>query len=248
MPLSDSALGTPPILDGTYDTPAFAVGLALRDQYVYVADDDSGLHVIDISEPHNPTRVGGWHTPGEALDVVIRDGLAYVANGAAGLQIVDVSDVRNPIRLGGYDTAGLARAVWLDGNYAYIADGTNGLEVLSVASRQRAARRALANARGLCVEGEHVFVAADTEGVASFSLFRPEPKPTVRLQSPVMIERNRVRLSVSGDAGLPVVIQRSSDLKVWQNWFSVRVGSTLATNMVDEAAISPWLYRAVAPY
>ena len=48
--------------------------------YVYVADGDSGLRVIDISNPAAPFETGFYDTPGEARGVFVSGDLIYLAN------------------------------------------------------------------------------------------------------------------------------------------------------------------------
>ena len=55
----------------------------------YVADDTSGLRLIDVSNPAAPLELGALDTPGEAWDVEVLDGLAYVADDTSGLRIID---------------------------------------------------------------------------------------------------------------------------------------------------------------
>jgi hypothetical protein len=55
----------------------------------YVADFDSGLRVIDVSDATAPVELGALDTPGLALDVEVVGGLAYVADGGSGLRVID---------------------------------------------------------------------------------------------------------------------------------------------------------------
>jgi hypothetical protein len=43
---------------GGYNIPGYARGVGVAGSYAYVADEDEGLRVIDVSNPHNPTEVG----------------------------------------------------------------------------------------------------------------------------------------------------------------------------------------------
>ncbi|WP_457593285.1 hypothetical protein, partial [Hydrogenimonas sp.] len=100
---------------GSTDTPGSANGVAISSDgtKAYVADNYSGLQIIDISDPANPTILGGVDTPGYASGVAISsDGTkACVADDYSGLQIVDISDPANPTILGGVDTPGYASGV-----------------------------------------------------------------------------------------------------------------------------------------
>ena len=77
---STSAIPLSPTLVGTYDTPGFAIGVAISGSYAYVADGDWGLQIIDVSNPASPTLVGTYDTPGYASDVAISGSYAYVAD------------------------------------------------------------------------------------------------------------------------------------------------------------------------
>ena len=46
-------------------------------------DGGSGLQVIDVSDPENPTIVGSADTPGWAAGVYVSGNYAYVADGLA---------------------------------------------------------------------------------------------------------------------------------------------------------------------
>ena len=74
--------------------------MAVSGSYAYVADDDAGLRVIDVSTPASPTEVGFFDTPGNALDVAVSGTYAYVADRDAGLRVIDVSTPSNPIEVG----------------------------------------------------------------------------------------------------------------------------------------------------
>ena len=50
------------ILEGTYDTTGMAVGVSLSGNYAYVADYESGLHIIDISTPSSPSLLDTYDT------------------------------------------------------------------------------------------------------------------------------------------------------------------------------------------
>ena len=67
------------------DTSGDASGVVVDGDYAYVADDLSGLQVIDVSDPAVPQIVGSVDTPGEALGVDIVGNCVYVADGFAGI-------------------------------------------------------------------------------------------------------------------------------------------------------------------
>lgn len=111
--------------------------LQVHGHYVYAADELSGLHVFDVSDPDAPLEVRLWNdgctdTLGRsAYDVDLsEDGtLAAVACGT-GLHLLDLSQPDDPVRVGGYAidywTAGPTVAI--RGDRAWFADAQGLLE------------------------------------------------------------------------------------------------------------------------
>jgi hypothetical protein len=206
------------------------------------------LQVIDVSNPANRQRVGGCDTSGDASGVAVSGNYAYVADDVAGLQVIDVSNPASPQRVGGYDTSGNAFHVAVSGNYAYVADGTaGGLQVIDVsnpASPQRVGGNSLVDARGLIVAGTNVFVAAGYDGLVILDLFRP----SLRLELVSPQQPGGFHFLVCGDAGLSVRVQRSANLRDWEDWQALTLGAT-PTEFSDIGAStnSHRFYRAVTP-
>jgi hypothetical protein len=62
--------------------------VAVAGNHAYVAAADSGLAVIDISDPASPQRVGAADTPSIARGVAVAGNYVYVADRVAGLHIL----------------------------------------------------------------------------------------------------------------------------------------------------------------
>ena len=122
-----------PLLVGQADTPGNSKGVAvssdLNNRTAYVADNQSGLQVIDIFDPANPVIVGSSSTPGFATDVFFANGSLFVANDECGVLMFDVSDPATPRAAGGFDTPGLAIGVVAAGPYLYVADYSYELQI-----------------------------------------------------------------------------------------------------------------------
>ena len=58
-----------PYIKGFIDTEGRASDVYVYGFYAYVADEESGLQVIDISKPSNPAIIGSVDTPGEAWSI-----------------------------------------------------------------------------------------------------------------------------------------------------------------------------------
>ena len=108
------------------------VTLSADGNTAYVADDSSGLQIIDVSNPSSPSLTATLDTPWLGPSVILSaDGdsnTAYVADDESGLQIIDVSNPASPTLYGHLDTTDKAYGVTLsaDGNTVFIADGSSG--------------------------------------------------------------------------------------------------------------------------
>lgn len=113
--------------------------------YVYVALQESGLGIVDVSDPRAPVLVGSCPTPGSAVSLALGAGhltghtYAYVALGLDGLSVVDVTDPLAAVQVGFYQPPdGAVKKVTIAAGtpvthiYAYAADNYNGLRILDV--------------------------------------------------------------------------------------------------------------------
>lgn len=127
---------------GTLAISGSANGVAVSGTTVYLAVSDggapgarkdSGLLVVDVTDPSRPMKVASHATGGEAYSVTISGGMAYVAAEAHGVQIFDVGQPAAPTLKSKYRTLGRTASVALADGRAYLADGNAGLQVLDVA-------------------------------------------------------------------------------------------------------------------
>ncbi len=104
-----------PEIAGTYEITGNAYGVHVSGDHAYLAYivpeccgyvGDTGLLVIDITDPADPVAVGSCNTPGNAFDVYVSGKYAYVAAGQAGLQVVDISEPTSPVFVGSLVTLG----------------------------------------------------------------------------------------------------------------------------------------------
>jgi hypothetical protein len=128
-----------PVEVGAFVTPSFARDVEVVGGLAYVADSytgsvDSGLRIIDVSNPALPVALGSLSTPNSANDVEVVGDLAYLAGKGAGLRVIDVSNPAFPVELGALVTPRYASGVAVVGNLAYVADRTSGLRVLDVSN------------------------------------------------------------------------------------------------------------------
>ena len=113
---------------------AVSVTLSADGNTAYIADSDSGLQIIDITDPALPSTTN-VPTAGTAVSVVLSDdeNTAYVADSDGGLQIIDITDPALPSTTN-VPTAGTAVSVVLsdDENTSYVADSDGGLQIIDI--------------------------------------------------------------------------------------------------------------------
>jgi len=132
------------------------------DSMAYLACEQMGLQVVDLSQPDSTALVGWADTPSNARNVFVSGSYAYVADGRAGLIVIDVSDGTAPFVKGQYDTPGYANGVHVSGTLAYVADGDGGIQVIDVidpGDPELYGSIATSYANGICVRNDTIFVA-----------------------------------------------------------------------------------------
>jgi hypothetical protein len=116
--ISCKTLFTPHVV-GSVTLPDTALAVDVAGSYAYLAIDDYGLQIVDVSNPASPQLRGRYDTPGKAVAVDVVGTIAYVADQTGGVQIINVSDPDNPQFVGQAGSA--ANGVKVVGNYAYVA-------------------------------------------------------------------------------------------------------------------------------
>jgi len=144
----------------------------------YVAADNGGLIVLDVSNPAHPATLGHFPSEGHARGVAVSGGIACLADGAAGLQIIDISDPSRPVGLARFESGGWAMDVALAGQFAYVADSDLGLAILDLSDPANpqlvGSHRTVGSAQAVAVSGGTAFIAMQTEGIELIDVRNPE--------------------------------------------------------------------------
>ncbi len=99
-------------------------------RFVYASERDHGVHVIDVSQPTAPVRVG-FVACASPHGLALAGNVLLCADGAGGLKLFDVS-VPSKIHLVGSLATLDARAIDVQWPYAYVADGAGGLLIVDI--------------------------------------------------------------------------------------------------------------------
>lgn len=103
------------------DWSEYSSELIVAAPYLYIGDSQSGLQIVDISDPTDPRRVALYHAPGDDIrDLVLQGNLLYVANGIKGLRVLDLSTPAAPQEIGRYWPLGVVNRINLSGDLALI--------------------------------------------------------------------------------------------------------------------------------
>jgi hypothetical protein len=179
----DILLPSSPRVVGQLDTPGYAQGLSLVGSIICLADGyDSGLCLIDVSDPLSPILTGLASISAEFVAVAARDGYAYVAAEYYGVFIFDISDpaapfVTNYVQVG-TETLGVA----VEGTVAFLACSlffsadAGAIRAIDVTNPGTPAlgRCALpGSAQDLVLRGDHAFVACGLAGLQALDLTDP---------------------------------------------------------------------------
>jgi len=145
--------------------------------YAYVADGESGLYIVDVSDPAHPCEAAFYDTPGNTQGVAVSAHYAYIADMAAGLRIVDVSNPTDPTETGSYNTLGDSRGIAVSGDYAYVADEAGGLRIVdisdSAAPREAGFYDTPGTAYGVTVSRNYAYIADMAAGMRIVDISNP---------------------------------------------------------------------------
>jgi len=121
-----------PVKAGSLDTPTECRSVAASGDRVYLADEGTGLLIINAADPGNPVQAGVFETIGNCRGIALDEPFAYLADQSAGLRVVDVSDPTTPVLAGYFDPGGESGAygVGLNNGLVYLMCGDYGIYLI----------------------------------------------------------------------------------------------------------------------
>jgi hypothetical protein len=127
-----------PVEIGRVTIPSFVNDVDVAGDYAYLACKDTGLVIVDVSEPAKPEIETSFDTADHALTyyvngIDVAGKYAYMTSSASGLVIVDISHPSNPEFSGIYE-AHHVNDVVVSGNFAYVAGGSKGLMIVDISN------------------------------------------------------------------------------------------------------------------
>jgi hypothetical protein len=171
------------------------VDVFIRGNYAYCLSRETGLDIIDISNPGDPVRKGRFDTTAyeNAPEVFVNSNYAYIANTFDGVRIIDVSNPSSPILMGTYDPSPggeeAVLGVYVSGDYAYLADWYHGLHIINISNPGSPVFSGLYDTPGqgikVDVKGNYAYVADGYGGLRIVNISNPSsPIPAGVYKSP----------------------------------------------------------------
>ena len=171
--------------------------IEVRGSYAYVADDSSGLHVLDVSDGTHPVHIGGLLLDRNSIRFDLAGQYAYLADNINGLYIVDIRDPTNMFVVAGPLERTVTQDILVDKGRLFVLGVDTGLKVFDL---QNSTNLVLLNtiplvAGSIYAHQDTLYVPAIESGLL---MFRHLPKVQVSLE-------------VDAEAGVPFTILAAQD-------------------------------------
>ncbi|MEE9553520.1 MAG: hypothetical protein V3W18_04410, partial [candidate division Zixibacteria bacterium] len=158
----------------------FCQGIEIRDNYAYCLYE-SGLQILDISNPENITLVGQLHIQNcDLADISVSGNYAYISVWSTDLTIVDISDVGNPLLVSNLNLGYHTGNIFASGDFAYLAgrDGDNNIQILDVSDPENPVVEGILDTPGIgwdiWVSEGYAYVADGGSGLQIVDVSNPD--------------------------------------------------------------------------
>jgi hypothetical protein len=109
---------------GVYQPPTDLAQFDIAGGIAYIADCESGLRMVDISDPYNPHEDYYFNRCGSDFGVLISGDYAFVQDYSC-VRIYDISDMRHPLEVSRYDIVYRIEDMIIEGNILYLVGYDN---------------------------------------------------------------------------------------------------------------------------
>jgi hypothetical protein len=144
-------------------------GVCVRTPYAYVALADSGIGIVDISDPDKPVLKATCPLSCVAYAVAVSGNYAFVAGGGGGMKVVDITDPLKPTYAASCPLPLFAEDIKLAGQYAYVAVENGGVHVIDISDPTSPSVKGVSanpgRTFGVAVSGDRIYAAAYNAGL-----------------------------------------------------------------------------------
>ncbi len=182
------AAPTSPSIVLTHDTSGDAVGVTAAmgvttsapgpavSDYMYIAELNDGIRIVDITNPANPTSVGQYVSSSNRAEAVAAAGNILCTAWTDGFRTIDIENPATPTQMGFYNT-NASLGVAINGNYAYVAAKGYGLYVIDITNPEFPAEAGVYDTPGTAYDvvysGGYAYVADNNSGLSIIDVSTP---------------------------------------------------------------------------
>ncbi len=104
----------------------------------YLANDDDGLEIVDISDKTQPVKVSDCSIESRAYRIYVDNLYAYVTGiyntitNQSGISVIDISNELVPTKIATFNAFNISGRIKINNNFAYVPDKYEGLEIYNV--------------------------------------------------------------------------------------------------------------------
>jgi len=118
---------------GEYNGLSNVVDVIVENNIAYLCSD-SGIAILDVSDPTSPIELDIYTSDGDCTDIAINDNLAIFTDYYKGIKLLDISNLRDVQLLSEFFDNGLAKKVTIKDDLAFVVDGPAGLEIFDISN------------------------------------------------------------------------------------------------------------------
>ncbi|MFZ2633065.1 MAG: hypothetical protein WA081_08375 [Desulfosalsimonadaceae bacterium] len=241
-----------------FETPGAASGMSLSGNRVYVADGNSGLLIVDITDLTKPAAAGTFAASG-AHSVTALGTIAFVSDAEAGLRRIDAA---NPSALAvthRFDSPSDADGVFVDGDLAYTVDNDGpdeGLRIIRLSdtgdNRLVGFCKTPGNAGRVQVKGDFAYIADGPAGLTVIDVTDPAAPARITTASGSPAVQNAVDIHIPADGDIAYLADASGQVIVFDlttpsqpvQTVSPETGETILALSGFHSADTHYLYTA----
>jgi len=162
---------------GRIDVGGVIYAVAVEGDHAYLAGWESGLIVVDVSDPAQMRVLAHTDAPSAASGVAVASGQVAVTDYWQDLWLFDVTNPSMPVNTGSFMGSDFPVDVELSGGYAVLAEQSSGIRVVDISNPANPTEVAhlatLDSANALAVGGSTIYVADGHAGLTVVDLASP---------------------------------------------------------------------------
>ncbi len=166
--------------------------IVLEEGIAYIACNSSGLFIVDVNDPVNPSVLSSDHFSGPLVSIAKYEKFIFLSNAfAKNVNIIDVSNPEEPQQVGVFDSATIPslsevfiQALDICNGHLCLAVANHGLAILDLADPTNptlVGNQTQFWPSGVISSGQYAYVLDDLEGVRVFDITNPSQPQQVGL-------------------------------------------------------------------